>query len=168
MDYSGFPDPVGFIAEKCQLSDRLASLPEIYRKGFLHNDDLKRLQELAVQGSVSVAAVARTLMREADLWRQIYEDQEPREYVLPDGRIVQNRAAIEQSPATRLLGGSNKLLQDIDRLQGELNRLRGQLRSEMQTSLSGYSVFISHASEDKEKVARPLAEMLVSMSIKVW
>ena len=134
----------------------------------LGNDDLERLRELAEQGRVSVAHVARTLMREADLWRQIYEDQEPLEYVLPDGRVVQNRAAIEQSLAARLLGDSNNLLQDIDRLQGELNRLRSQLRNQVQASLSTHSVFISHATEDKQEVARPLAEMLVSMSIKVW
>ena len=130
--------------------------------------DLKRLRELGEQGQTSIATVARTLIQEADFWRRVYDDPEPREYVLPGGQIVQNRAAIEQSFATRLLGDSNTLLQDIDSLQDELNRLRSQLRNEMQASLAAHSVFISHAREDKQDVARPLAEMLVSMSIKVW
>jgi hypothetical protein len=31
-----------------------------------------------------------------------------------------------------------------------------------------WDVFISHASEDKESVARPLAEELISRGLKVW
>lgn len=31
-----------------------------------------------------------------------------------------------------------------------------------------YDVFLSHASEDKDEVARPLAEMLQGRGLKVW
>lgn len=35
-------------------------------------------------------------------------------------------------------------------------------------SLKGYDVFISHASEDKDSVARPLANALVGLGLSVW
>jgi hypothetical protein len=35
-------------------------------------------------------------------------------------------------------------------------------------TLREYDVFISHASEDKEEVARPLAQKLAELSLKVW
>ena len=35
-------------------------------------------------------------------------------------------------------------------------------------SSKGYDVFISHASEDKDSVARPLANVLVELGISVW
>jgi len=34
--------------------------------------------------------------------------------------------------------------------------------------MSAYDVFISHASEDKESVARPLAELLITAGLPVW
>lgn len=39
---------------------------------------------------------------------------------------------------------------------------------ENENSIKGYDVFISHASEDKESVARPLANALVKLGISVW
>ena len=39
---------------------------------------------------------------------------------------------------------------------------------ENENSIKGYDVFISHASEDKESVARPFANALVKLGISVW
>lgn len=39
---------------------------------------------------------------------------------------------------------------------------------ENEDSIKGYDVFISHASEDKESVARPLANALVKSGVSVW
>lgn len=40
--------------------------------------------------------------------------------------------------------------------------------SEVDDKIRGYDVFVSHASEDKEAVARPLAEKLRQLGLRVW
>ena len=41
-------------------------------------------------------------------------------------------------------------------------------QTQMERSLMEYDVFISHASEDKQEVARPLAERLNQLGLRVW
>ena len=46
--------------------------------------------------------------------------------------------------------------------------VRPNLVSENMLSTQKYDVFISHSSEDKDEVARPLAEALQKLGLKVW
>jgi hypothetical protein len=53
--------------------------------------------------------------------------------------------------------------------QGSLTSIRHELPSELAVSdEKTWDVFISHASEDKEEVARPLKDALENLGVKVW
>lgn len=51
---------------------------------------------------------------------------------------------------------------------GSLNQIRHELPPNIEADGRTWDVFISHASEDKETVARPLAAHLESLGISVW
>jgi TIR domain len=45
---------------------------------------------------------------------------------------------------------------------------RKLLCDDSESAMTSYDVFVSHASEDKNKVARPLAACLESLGLRVW
>ncbi|MFK8215598.1 TIR domain-containing protein [Haloferax volcanii] len=114
------------------------------------------------------------------------DDEEPGQYVnseevqehveLPNAEIERNIWYLDKN-------GSVELMQAIGstwiaaRVEPAGRRTYQQITSHDQTGNpdssegltdSEYDVFISHASEDKEKVARPLAEELSERGIEVW
>ena len=64
-----------------------------------------------------------------------------------------------------------ELSQELRAQQGLLGSIRGndvRLKKNKNASSSKYDLFISHASEDKDQLVRPLADELVSLGLSVW
>lgn len=63
----------------------------------------------------------------------------------------------------------NREIRNQDYILNQLSNLKLSLVEQSPTSKSkGHDLFISHASEDKESIVRPLAEELVSLGVSVW
>lgn len=102
-----------------------------------------------------------------DLWKRMYDEEEPCVYII-GGKKVKNRAAIESDVLRRWLDSHIETAEQIRILEAELSRLRAKAINDAKFEMSMKSIFISHASEDKDAVARPLAEMLTDLSVHVW
>ena len=69
---------------------------------------------------------------------------------------------IEPAPESRLLPPARSL-GDLATIRRSVQNVQEELGAEPE-----YDVFISHASEDKTKVVRPLAEALRQLGLRVW
>lgn len=70
--------------------------------------------------------------------------------------------SIEPAPESRILPPA-KSVGDLARIRRAVEDVQAELGSE-----PGYDVFISHATEDKDEIVRPLAEALRALDLRVW
>lgn len=62
----------------------------------------------------------------------------------------------------------NQEIRNIDTSLASLSGLEVSFKKDPKSSKSNITLFISHATEDKEMVARPLAKSLISRGLSVW
>lgn len=104
--------------------------------------------------------VARLVQKRAEQAREYARKQE-------DIARLQSQVASEQEKQART---QSRLLLDLQATtRGLLERELRQAKAEMGGAPVGeYHAFISHASEDKDEIARPLAEALIAGGFKIW
>jgi hypothetical protein len=106
-------------------------------------------------------------MQELALRRLIEEETDkPKAYIL--GEIeLKNRAAMESEILEKIQPFPTPT-EEVRHLLNSIDELRSELLRRGRTSTAPICVFISHAGEDKDDVARPLAEGLQRLHIRVW
>lgn len=70
--------------------------------------------------------------------------------------------SVEPAPESRILPPA-KSLGDLERIRRAVEDVQTELGTEPE-----YDVFISHATEDKDEIVRPLAEALRAVGLRVW
>lgn len=110
----------------------------------------------------------REILIEREIWKRLESDPFPAEYILPGGRSVKNKKAIEADIVDKYLPSAFQLAGQIEKLEQDLRNLRSKQSNELLKAMSGVTFFICHASSDKDHVARPLAEILVDLGASVW
>lgn len=121
---------------------------------------ISQAQSYARDAEKAQQEVARLVQKRAEQSRDYARKQE-------EIARVQGEVAAEQERQART---QSRLLLDLQlTTRGLLERELRQAKAEMGgTPVGEYHAFISHASEDKDEIARPLAEALIAGGFKIW
>ena len=154
----------------------------------LNEDAARILDRLAEAQAPSRAETIRRSLSLLDIWERMAQETEPRVEFL-GGRAIANKAAIEDAAAREWRRAHASLHEEYeaanaryeaanaryekekaahDAAKAELDRLRHASLQGAKDALQQGRVFICHADEDKDAIARPLARMLGALSVSVW
>ena len=124
----------------------------------------------------SSSSSAASYLREAERQSKAALDAEKRRAGL-ERQLADKQKVLHQAEAKLWKDQAKQQERALQHLEDRARNSERQFRDVRATvaasiepggSLSGHDVFISHASEDKDEVARPLADLLVDRGLVVW
>jgi Arc/MetJ family transcription regulator len=89
----------------------------------------------------SNAQVIREILIEREIWKRLESDPFPAEYILPGGRSVKNKKAIEAEIVDKYLPSAFQLAGQIDKLEQDLRNLRAKQSNELLKAMRGVTFF---------------------------
>jgi Domain of unknown function (DUF1883)/TIR domain len=110
-------------------------------------------------GGLIRSSPARLAIPQSGIWHVAVDLQ---------GLVGNTRSSIRIIPAAALAPLPEYRAPPLSSLVHPIQEDRSPFRGRPQPETSGYDVFISHATEDKAEIVRPLAVALVGEGLRVW